>query len=250
MNKILKYILIIICILTFCISSYKVIDYFYHSFQSEKKYSELAELIDDEIEDDKPVRHKSFSQKYEKLLLKNPDMNAWIMIEDTKVNYPVMLTPDNEEYYLRKNFDKKYEFRGTLFFNKEAKLSDDNMIIYGHNMDDGTMFGALRKYNKKSYYENHKYINLDTYEGERIYEIAYIFKTVDEIGHELYLNYYDFINYSENEFNEQINKYKSKSYYDTGVDVQYGDKLLTLSTCEYSHDNGRFVIVAKLVENK
>lgn len=247
-TKLLTTLILIICICVCVFTGYKITTYYYEAYQLEKKYDELENMIKDEpeVEDIKIT----FESKYEELLKKNSDMVAWITIDDTKINYPIMLTPNNEQYYLRKNFDKKYEFRGTLFFNGDANFDDMNMIIYGHNMDDGTMFGALRKYYKRDYFEDHRYIKLETPEGNRTYEITYVMKTVDNLNHEKYVNYYDFINYTEDEFYNQLALYEKNSIYTTGTLLSYEDKLLTLSTCEYSNDNGRFVIVAKLISEE
>ena len=177
-------------------------------------------------------------------------MIGWISIEDTKLNYPVMQTPNDEQFYLRRNFDKEYEFRGTLFINGNADLQvDDNIMIYGHNMDDGTMFGVLRRYVDYDFYEEHKYITFDHYYDQGKYEIAYVFKTVDEVDHDLYIDYYHFYNAnSAFEFNAQMQLYANASFYDTGVRPTYGDKLITLSTCEYSNENGRLVVVARKID--
>ena len=246
MNKILRGILLIICIIIFLFSGYKVVTYYYGTLQTNKLNTDLIDSIKKE-----EGRKLSFSQKYEKLLKRNNDMVAWIKIEDTQLNYPVMLTPNDEEYYLRKNFDKKYEFRGTLFLNGNANLKerDDNIIVYGHNMDDGTMFGVLRKYYDEDFYLKHKTIQFETQYETSTYEIAYVFRTVDEIGHDLYIDYYHFFNADSSfEFNSQMDMYERVSYYDTGITPKYGDKLITLSTCEYTEDNGRFVIVARKME--
>ena len=246
MNEIIRKVLLTICISVFLFAGYKVVTYYYGTLQTKQLNTDLIDSIKNE-----EGRKLSFSQKYEELLKRNNDMVAWIKIEDTQLNYPVMLTPNDEEYYLRKNFDKKYEFRGTLFLNGNANLKerDDNIVIYGHNMDDGTMFGALRKYYDEDYYLNHKYIQFETLYETSTYEIAYVFRTVDELDHKLYINYYHFYNASnEDEFCAQMMKYERASYYSTGITPKYGDKLITLSTCEYTEDNGRFVIVARKME--
>ena len=248
MYKYIKKILLLISLTVFIYSGYKVVSYYIGTLQTNKLNANLVDMIKDNEEG----RIQSFTQKYAKLLKKNSDMVAWIKIEDSNLNYPVMITPNDEEYYLRRNFNKEYEFRGTLFLNANANLKerDDNIIIYGHNMDDGTMFGALRKYYDEKYYLNHKYIQFESAYETSIYEIAYVFRTVDELDHPLYVDYYNFYNAdSVEEFDYQMNLYEKASYYDTGVDVEYGDKLITLSTCEYTEENGRFVIVArKIVE--
>lgn len=246
MKKFLRSILLVLCIGVFCFSLYKIVSYYYEGYQSEKRVSELLSQVKED-----EGRTMSFVEKYGELLKQNSDMVGWITIEDTKVNYPVMQTPNDEEFYLRRNFDKEYEFRGTPFVNANANLQDedDNMIIYAHNMDDGTMFGDLRKFTDYSFYETHKTFEFDTIYHNSTYEIFAVFKTVDDPDHELYIDYYTFFNAEDEEsFNEQIQKYKQASYYDTGITPQYGDKLLTLSTCEYSNDNGRLVVVARKVE--
>lgn len=248
MKKTLYKVLMLVCTIVFCFSLYKVVTYYYASFQSQKGFAGLSE----QIKDDKD-REMSFAIKYEDLLKQNPDLVGWITMEDTKVDYPVMLTPNNQEYYLRKNFEKKYEFRGTPFLNGNANLKDedDNVIIYAHNMDDGTMFGALRKFTKYDYYKTHKYIQFDNLYRNGTYEIFAVFKTVDNPDHSLFINYYEFFNAKdEKEFNEQIRKYKNASFYDTGITPEYGDKLITLSTCEYSNENGRLVVVARKIDKK
>lgn len=247
MKRIIRKLLFILVSFVFVFSAYKVISYYYSSFKSENSFNKLEEQI---ITESGSTRVMSFTEKYEKLLNKNSDMVAWIKIEDTKVNYPVMHTSNDEEYYLRRNFDKEYEFRGTPFLNKEANLKDrdDNIIIYGHNMDDNTMFGDLKKYFNYDFYENHKIISFENKYGNEKYEIFAVFKTVDVLDHDLYIDYYNFINANdENHFNKQINMYKNVSFYETDITPQYGDKLLTLSTCEYSNEHGRLVIVARRV---
>ena len=248
MKKKIRIILMVFCLCIFCFSLYKVIDYFYGTYQTNRLVKELHSQI-------KPDAGKTmtFKEKYETLLKENSDMIGWIKIEDTVIDYPVMLTPNNEEYYLRLDFNKEYSWRGTPFLNKEADIENisDNMIIYAHNMDDGTMFHDLEKFRDVNFYQEHKTFTFDTIYHNGTYEIVAIFKTVDDPSHELYIDYYRFFNIQdETVFNQQIQKYKQMAFYDTGVTPEFGDKLLTLSTCEYSNKNGRLVLVARKVEEK
>ena len=240
-------LLIGICAILFLVSLYKIFDYHYESYKSMSKNEELIELIYyEEFE-------YSFEDKYEDLLAKNSDMIGWISIEDTKLNYPVMQTKEEEEYYLRRNFEKNYEFRGTLFANIEANFftKNDNVIIYGHNMDDGTMFRTLRKYLNKSFFEKHRFILFETISGAYTYEIIYVIKTVDNTEHPLYIDYSNFYNIKDEEtFNEQMKRYNDASLYEVSKVPQFGDELLTLSTCEYSHENGRLIIIAKKINER
>ena len=126
----------------------------------------------------------------------------------------------------------------------------DNIIIYGHHMNDGTMFAELEKYKKESFWESHKIISFDTLTEQGKYEIVSVFKTVAYTDSNDAFPYYQFVNAEKAEdFKDYIDKCKELSLYDTGVSAEYGDKLITLSTCEYSRKNGRLVVVAKKVVN-
>ena len=125
----------------------------------------------------------------------------------------------------------------------------DNIIIYGHHMNDGSMFTGLMKFTDKSFWENHKTIEFDTLTDRNQYEVIAVFKTVVYTNSEDSFKYYEFTDAeNEEEFNEYVAKCKELSLYDTGVTAEYGDKLISLSTCEYSHNNGRLVVVAKRVD--
>ena len=122
----------------------------------------------------------------------------------------------------------------------------DNLVIYGHHIKGGKMFGALEDYKSKSFYEEHKTIQLDTLTEQAEYEIVAVFKTVAYSSEGF--RYYDFVDAeNEEEFNSYVGKCKELALYDTGVTAEYGDRLITLSTCEYSAQNGRLVVVAKKV---
>ena len=185
--------------------------------------------------------------KYNELYLQNEDMVGWISIAGTKLNYPVMQTPNNPNFYLKHNFEKAYSDLGTPYIQENCNLSEsDNLVIYGHHIKGGKMFGALEDYKAKSFYEKHKTIQFDTLTEQGEYEIVAVFKTVAYSSEGF--RYYDFVD-AENEeaFDAYVAKCKELSLYDTGVSAAYGDRLITLSTCEYSAQNGRLVVVAKKV---
>ncbi len=163
----------------------------------------------------------------------------------TTLNYPVMQTPNEPNYYLKRNFEKEYSDLGTPYIQENCNLtSSDNLVIYGHHIKGGKMFGALEDYKSQSFYEEHKTIQLDTLTQRGEYEIIAVFKTVAYSSQGF--RYYDFVNAeSEDEFNAYIQKCKELALYETGVTAEYGDRLITLSTCEYSAQNGRLVVVAK-----
>ena len=122
----------------------------------------------------------------------------------------------------------------------------DNLVIYGHHIKGGKMFGALEDYKSKSFYEEHKNIQFDTLTEQAEYEIVAVFKTVAYSSEGF--RYYDFVDAeNEEDFNSYVGKCKELALYDTGVTAEYGDRLITFSTCEYSAQNGRLVVVAKKV---
>ena len=184
---------------------------------------------------------------YKELYLQNEHLVGWLSIAGTTINYPVMQTVDSPNYYLKRNFEKEYSDLGTPYIQENCNIAEsDNLVIYGHHIKDGKMFGALNDYKSKSFYEEHKTIQFDTLTEQAEYEIVAVFKTVAYSSEGF--RYYDFVNAENAEaFDEYIAKCKELALYDTGVSAEYGDRLITLSTCEYSAQNGRLVVVAKKV---
>lgn len=182
---------------------------------------------------------------YSMLFKQNQDMIAWIKIEDTNINYPVMQTKDRPNYYLRKDFYKEYSYYGTPYMQENCDIDlSDNLIIYGHHIKNSSMFGVLEKYKNKEFYNDHKEIKFITKGEVNRYEIVYTFKTSATRGFEYY-KYIDFNNKSE--FNTFNTKCKELAFFDTNISSNYGDKYITLSTCDYTMKNGRFVVIAKKI---
>ena len=183
------------------------------------------------------------------LKIKNGDTEGWIKIDNTKINYPVM---QNGDFYLHNNFYKKYSISGTPYLASYCNInSSDNLIIYGHHMSSGSMFAGLDIYKTYKGYKNHKYIRFYTLSGnttiENKYEVVRTYKVQPntEIANILY-GTTKFR--SVEDFKKYASVLKNKSLYDTGAKLNYGDKFITLSTCEYSQKNGRLVVVGKLKE--
>ena len=183
------------------------------------------------------------------LKIKNGDAEGWIKIDGTRINYSVM---QNGDFYLHNNFYKKYSISGTPYLASYCNIiSSDNLIIYGHHMSNGSMFAGLDIYKTYNGYKNHKYIKFFTLEDgktiENQYEVvgAYKVQPKTEVANILYgtTKFKD-----EEDFNEYKNTLKASSLYDTGANLSYGDKFITLSTCEYSQKNGRLVVIGKLTE--
>ena len=233
------------------VSSGLLIKHYIDSEKQSELYDNLIETIektDTEKDTMTYSQDKSFLSDYQDLYLQNNDMVGWIKIEDTKINYPVMQSKDNPNFYLKHGFDKAYTDYGCPYIqeNCDVDIPSDNLIIYGHNMKDSSMLSGLMKYTDKSFWESHKTISFDTLTEKCDYEIIAAFKTVVYTDSPESFKYYQFVNAdTADEFNAYITKCKELALYDTGVTAEYGDKLITLSTCEYSRNNGRMVVVAK-----
>lgn len=184
----------------------------------------------------------------QKLYNINSDLVGWIRIDGTNINYPVM---QNGNFYLRRNFYKKYSSCGTPYLAEYCGLeTSDNLILYGHHMENKTMFASLDNYKRYNFYKNHQYVKFYTLENgktiENAYEVIYAFKTIAYSDNGFKYNSFYIAN-TEDQFNEFIGKCQELSFYNTGKTAKYGDKLITLSTCEYSQKNGRMVVVAKKI---
>lgn len=209
--------------------------------------SEEAEFQSQETEP-QPVMLEQYRELYEK----NNDLAGWLTIDGTVIDYPVMQCEDNE-YYLHHDFYGEESKYGCLYVKDVADFAEGtNFIIYGHNMKDGSMFGDLDYYKKKSFYEEHSLISFDTLYEERTYEIVSVFLSQVYREEEDVFKYYQFYQAdSEEEFDAFYKNIKQLALYDTGAEAEYGDTFLTLSTCAYHVQDGRLVVVAKrLEENK
>lgn len=239
--------------------------YNWYNYRTADNYKQLSELKDKEptaSDAPAPVIHYTAEEgqstpppvldEYKNLLNKNKRLIGWVKIDDTNIDYPVMQTTDNE-YYLDHNLNQEYDKNGSIFMDKDCDVlkPSTNLILYGHHMKSGQMFGGLSLYSDQNYYEKHPCIQFDTIYEKGLYEIMYVFRSRVYSEDEIVFKYYQFIDaQSEQEFDSYMNDMEGMSLYDTGVTAQYGDRLLTLSTCDYQEKNGRFVVVAKKVTTK
>lgn len=178
--------------------------------------------------------------EYETLYNKNKKLIGWLQIDDTNIDYPVMQTANNE-YYLDHNFNQKYDKNGSLFLDAACDVvnRNTNLIIYGHHMKSGKMFGNLNNYSSREYCEKHSTIRFDTIYEKGIYEVMYVFRSRIYNEDEVVFKYYKFFDAaSEKEFDSNMKEMAALSLYDTGVTAAYGDELLTLSTCDSSEQDG------------
>lgn len=190
----------------------------------------------------------ALSQDFDKLKSMNGDFFGWLKIDDTNIDYPVMYTPDEPERYLHMNFDREYSDSGELFLDAECDPEGYHYLIYGHHMNDGSMLGSLPKYEDKDYYDAHKTFRFDTMNERGEYEIFAVFYSQIYDENDDVFKYYENTNLNdEATYQNYVNNVKSLSIYDTGITPTYGEKIVTLSTCNYHTDNGRFVICARKI---
>jgi sortase B len=257
-KKIIYIIVIMLLITTIAISSHFILKQVLQEQKQDKEFEQLEEIInipneEDTTDNNTEEKNNNNTNKRTKIDLQklkniNSDIVGWIKIDGTNINYPVM---QNEDYYLRRNFYKQYSTYGTPFIASYCDINkSDNSIIYGHHMNNHKMFADLEYYKNKSFYNNHKYIKLYTLEDEKTientYEVIFAFKTVAYSNKGF--NYSSFYNANTRlEYCDFISKCKELELYNTNNSAVYGDKLLTLSTCEYSQKNGRMVVVAKKI---
>lgn len=238
------------CLLIFAISAYQVFRYYADGKQQREEFEKLSELVEQTQEESEitVIDGMEVLLDYAKLYERNSDLAGWISIEGTSIDYPVMYTPEHPDFYLRHNFDREYSSWGVPYIagNCSVQGYSDNIIIYGHHIRGRRMFGALLDYTEKSFYNGHKKICFHTLTEKAEYEIIAVFKTT--VNEDTDFSYFEFIDAeSAEEYQAYVKKCKSLALYETGVTAEYGDKLLTLSTCEYSRTGGRFVVVAKKI---
>ena len=231
------------------------VGYYYLADKSDSQFAELAELKDKEpivpfrIHKTGEKETPDILEEYINLYNKNKSLIGWLKIDDTVIDYPVMQSPD-DTYYLNHNFNQEYDRNGSIFMDPACYVlkPSTNLILYGHHMKSGNMFGDLDKYVSKEYMKLHEIIQFDTLYEKGKWQVMYVFRDTLKQDTEITFKYYQFIEAnSAEEFASNMAAMKEMSLYDTGVEASYGDQLLTLSTCDSAEENGRFVVVAKRV---
>ena len=257
MSKSAKAIYIILCIILigiFAFAGYKLLQGELGYYFSRKAYNDLSDsfvtvstsekkdgigkdemVLDDEVA---PIE-VDFAQ----LSSVCKDMAAWLYCPDTIINYPVVHAEDNS-WYLNHLYDGSWSSSGTLFVDCSnlPNFANDNTIIYGHHMNDGSMFARLLDYANQSYYEAHPVMYLLTPALNYRLELfsGYVTNSSDETT-------YKFVFSSEDEEQSFIDYARSNSKFQSDVDVKPGDRIITFSTCTYEYDDARFVVHAKMV---
>ena len=257
-RKIIVWCVGIFLVLLGAFSAYKLISYYMETSRDAKAFGELSQQVSQAVEEpsaDAPEQgadKKQVQKAYASLYKQNSDLFGWLRIDDTPVDYPVMHTPDDPEYYLHRAFDKTYSASGVPFLAGNCREGGGHYLIYGHNMKSGTMFATLLSYESPSFWRQHPVILFDTLYAHGEYEVmaAFYSKIYAEDEPDAF-RYYQYTDLSDRDvFAEYLSGVQASALYDTDIKASYGDTLLTLSTCAYHTENGRFVVVAKKSQNK
>ncbi len=274
MKKTIYYILIGVFSAVFLFCAFKVGDYFIKSYQHQQYYNQMASMKES-IENQgtagnlpsgslpagSDATEGSGTQNPDRgpmleymapLYQMNPHVVGWIEIDGTRVNYPVMQTPNEpswRDYYLYRNFERQDDIRGSIYVREACDVFEpsDNLVIYGHNMQDHSMFGELFDYKYYSYFQDHPYVYFDTLYERHTYEIFAVFRTSGTLGEGFAYHLFSDAK-NQGEFDDFVAECKRLSFYDTGITPTYGDKLITLSTCDFHIENGRLVVVARRID--
>ena len=269
MKRLIFNLILVIALICFCFSAYKLGTYAWHAYQTKQMSSELSDLVhadsdsdtitissdssaQDAAVDSAQAARNAMMKKYGKLYERNSDFIGWLSIEGTDISYPVMQTPDEPEKYLEMNFDGDFDYHGTLFVDARCILDPETVstdtIVYGHHMKDGTMFGSFPDFEDADYCRNHSTITFDTLYRPGTYRLfAVILDQAAEVGsaHEKDI-YYNFIDAEdEKALHQYLNHIHAAAvYYDEENAPEFGDEILTLSTCNYHTEDGRLALIA------
>ncbi len=266
-RKVIGIVLIALLSVTAAVSGIIFAGQYRNSKVGEESFNALADLVTDiDTKEDDPLPYESdpeeepielteeellarqtalAHEKYGGLFEQNQDFIGWISIEGTNVNYPVMQTPNNPDFYLKHGFDKSWNEWGVPYIEESCIVGiSNNIVICGHHMKDGSMFADLCSYADETFWQEHPVIRFDTLSSFGEFEIVAVFRF--NTNKEQF-KYNECVTMDQDEFNDFMDQIHARQLYDTGVDAEFGDQLLTLSTCEYTYKNGRFVVVAKRV---
>lgn len=253
-------LLLIVLLIIMLTSIFLVLKSYIKDFRTKQYWKKISEM-----KSNTPLKYDNILKEYQFLYSINQDIIGWIKVNGTKIDYPVMQTKNNPEYYLTKNFDRENDNLGTPFVDYRCDVLPEqslNVIIYGHYTNGDGAFRWLLNYAYENWYKEHKKIQFDTLKEKGIYEVVVAFYydatevEIKEVGEETTDVSYEFYNYIEysnkKDFSEYINRLKKQSLYNTNVDIDGTDNLITLVCCapkEYSgiFENGRFIVVAKKI---
>lgn len=267
MSKIRKFIILILVLVIIGAVGYLGIEG-YKLYKQKVKYDDLAKFLmsnttnnnEQRVEIENVINEPQIvvtdrMEKVKELNKNNSDIVGWIEIPNTTVNYPVLKGKDNS-YYLNHDYEKKFSNLGSIFLDKDVDIEkpSTNLLMYGHRNKSNMMFEQVYKYRSEAFYKEHPNIRVTTLNSDSEYTIiGAMYAKSYEFNEDLDGSAFKFYNFieanNEEEFDNYINNIKNNSVYNIDETARYGDKLITLCTCEYTQKNGRFIVVAKKTYN-
>ena len=241
MKKLVKIILLSICLLVFIFAAYKIYLYLSETNENKELNKELIDKVifkvSDDVEEGQDRNTMPIIVDFFALKQKNKDIVGWIYSDDTPINYPIVQSKDNE-YYLRRLINGNYNTAGSIFmdYRSNSNFDGNHTILYGHNMKNGTMFGTLQKYKKQDYYDEHKVMYLATIEQNYVIEL--FFGGTVSVDSDIY----NLSRINQNKVDALI----KRSDFRSDVVVMGEDKIISLSTCAYEYEGARYVVMGAL----
>ena len=219
--------------------------FFYEGWEADRMQKSIQTM---RTEQDLDIGEDGVWEEFHDLLDENEDTIGWLTIDGTVIDYVVMQSPEETDKYLHRDFYGQESRWGTLYVAEACDVrTSDNIIIYGHHMRDGTMFGSLAQYESADFCAEHPKVRFDTIYGPGEYEIVAVVRT-DVSANSTAFPYYQYTQANDPEmFAEYTAFLEQNRLYDTGCEIQEGDRLLTLSTCNYHTDNGRLLVVCRKI---
>ncbi len=252
MRKWIRGILLVICLGVMCYSGYQLYTIYSAYSQAEKVYADTSDKYvrpaagktesTDPSAPTQPLRLAPIQVDFDALLQENKDVKGWIYVPDTNLNYPIVQAEDND-YYLRRMLDGNYNHSGSIFmdYRNNEKFTDYNSIIYGHNMNNDSMFAMLSKYQKQEFYEEHPVMYLLTPDAD--YQLDIIASVQVGADSDLYT-----FPQTREEFDDYLNRLMKKSVLSLDVDLEAVERTVMLSTCSYEYQDARYVVVASMTK--
>lgn len=263
-------IMMAICLMVFLVSGFLLIQDFIQSNRQQETFDELSGRFADGLASEDASEKATDSKEeelteqqkwklwweetaqerfavYHSMKEENSDMIGWIRIEGTNIDYPVMQSPNQRDYYLHRDFYKKKSSYGTPYLSENCKYENPrtSLLISGHHMKNGSMFASLQGYTEYAFYAEHPYVQFDTMDEAGSYEVAAVLKLSASGDQTIWQNL--LFPQEEGDFEQAWERVKAQSFYDTGIELTKEDELLALVTCEYTLKNGRILLVAKRI---
>lgn len=236
---------LVFCILGFLFSAGRAASSAFQSYREDQANRALLQQVR-QLSDGEKYASSGRLTRYDALYQQNNDLAGWLSFPETALDCPVMYTPEDPEKYLRMAFDGSYAISGSLFIGDGSSPDGSNVVVYGHNMKNGTMFGGLTAYAQEDYAKAHPVFRLDTLTEEREYRVIAAFYCAAEEEEAFPYQYVD-LSHPET-FAQYLEKAGERSLWPMSFQPEFGTRLALLSTCSYQGEDGRFVVLGAEIE--